>query len=289
MRNKCRLLFLVHLILLGTTGVLRAEDLDPAAVPESAAPSQGQQFEGFNLDGYTQDGKKAWTVNGDNADILGDKIKISNVDAQSYGDEKVFLTAETGTINQTTGTIHLEKDVVITSETGAQMTTDTLDWNRTADLVKTEDNVTIVDKDMTMTGKGMEAHPNMQVAQFDQDVTVTMDTEPEPDITKYLTITSDGPMEIDQTKSYAVFNDNVVAVQADQTLKADKMEIYFDEAKKEVKEMICTGHVVVVRGVNQSFADKLVYNSTERRMVLSGRPKLILVTEGENALTAIGN
>ena len=253
------------------------------------AGEPGQQFEGFNLQGYTEDGEKAWTVNGDNADILGDKIKISNVDAESYGEEKVYLTSETGTIDQNSSTIHLEKDVVITSERGTRMTTDSLDWNRDEDLVKTKDDVKITDKDMTVTGKGMEAHPAMKTAQIDQDVTVTMDTESAPEVTSTITITSDGPMEIDQNKSYAVFQDNVVAVQADQTLKADRMEIYFDETKKGIKNMVCTGHVVIIRGANQSFADKAVYNGEEKRLTLSGRPKLILVTEGDNAITALGN
>ncbi len=252
------------------------------------ANEPGQQFEGFNLQGFTEDGKKAWTVNGSNADILGDKIKIMDVDAESYGDEKVFLTAQTGTIDQVSGTIHLEKDVIITSERGTQMTTDSLDWNRNEDLVKTDDNVLITEKDMTMTGTGLEAHPAMKTAQFQKDVTVTMDTEPAPETTSTITITSDGPMEIDQTKSYAVFQDNVVAVQADQTLKADRMEIFFDEVKKEIREMICTGHVVIIRGANQSFADKAVYSGTQRKLTLSGRPKLILVTEGNNTITALG-
>ena len=51
------------------------------------ADNSGQQFQGFNLQGYTDDGKKAWVVNGDKADISGSDIKISNVDAESYGDE----------------------------------------------------------------------------------------------------------------------------------------------------------------------------------------------------------
>lgn len=274
--KKNRTFPLLLIVMVGTTAVVWAGE-------------PGQQFEGFNLQGYAKDGEKAWTVNGDNADILGDTIKISNVDAESYGEEKVYLTAETGTIDQKSSTIHLEKDVVITSERGTQMTTDSLDWNRNEDLVKTKDDVRITDKDMTMTGKGMEAHPAMKTAQIDQDVTVTMDTESAPEVTSIITITSDGPMEIDQTKSYAVFQDNVVAVQADQTLKADRMEIYFDEAKKGIKNMVCTGHVVIIRGANQSFADKAVYNGEEKRLTLSGRPKLILVTEGDNAITALGN
>src|SRR3989338_2643445 len=144
--KKNRVFPLLLIVMMGAGGVARAGE-------------PGQQFEGLNLKGYTQDGKKSWTVNGDNADILGDKIKISNVAGESYGDEKVNLTAGIGTIDQASGIIHLEKDVVITSERGTQMTTDSLDWSRNEDLVRTKDDVLITDKDMTMTGKGMEAHP----------------------------------------------------------------------------------------------------------------------------------
>ena len=142
---------------------------------------------------------------------------------------------------------------------------------------------------MTLTGQGMQAHPAMKTAQIEKDVTATMDTEPEPEITKMMTITSDGPMVVDQTKSYAVFQDNVVAMQEGQTMTADRMEIYFDEEKKQIKQMICTGHVVMIRGENKSFADKAVYDGVERRLTLSGRPKLILLVEGNNAITSVGN
>ena len=47
----------------------------------SFAQDAGQQFEGFNLQGFTEGGEKAWDVNGDTADILGESIEIMNVDA----------------------------------------------------------------------------------------------------------------------------------------------------------------------------------------------------------------
>lgn len=260
-----------------------------AGMSYAAEPGQQQQFDGFNLEGYKDNGQKAWVVNGDQADIHGSQIDISNVDAETYGDEKVNLTAKTGMIDQTNGNIHLEKDVVITSETGAQLTTDALDWHRNEDLVKTEEGVVITDKGMTATGTGMDAHPGLKTAQIHEDVTVTMQTQPDQAQPGTVTITCDGPMSIDQAQSMAVFQDNVVAVQEDQTLTADRMEIYFDEEKKQIKEMICIGHVVIVRGENKTFADRAVYNGSDRKLVLTGRPKLILVTEGNNVFTSVGD
>lgn len=267
------------------------------AIPLAYAQSQplaggeDQKFQGFNLQGYSDNGEKSWDVNGDTADIKGSEIKLSNVNANSYGNEKVNVTAQNGTINQTSGEMRLEKDVVMTSEKGTQLMTDSLDWNRQTDLVKTKDDVLITDdeKGMTVTGTGMEAHPGLKSAKIEEDVTVRVNTEPKDKDPKFVTITSDGPMTLDQAKSMAVFEDNVVAIQTDRTLKADRMEIYFDSEKNAIKEMICIGNVEIVQGENQTFADRATYKAAEQRLILSGRPKLIMQTENKNGLAAFGN
>jgi len=265
------------LILLGT-GVLYAAD-----EPE-------QKFHGFNLQGYDETGEKAWNVNGDTADIIGNEVILSNVDANTFGEQKVNVTAKTGIVDQVSGKMRLEEDVVITSEDGKKLTTDSLDWNRNEDLVTTDDDVMITDERMVASGTGMRARPGLKTAKINEDVTVIIETEPEKEAeSKTVTVTSDGPMIIDQAKSLATFEDNVVAVQADRVLKADRMEIYFDEKMNAVKEMICLGHVEIEQGENKSFADKAVYNAASQKLTLLGRPKLILLTEGDSLFAASGN
>ncbi len=259
-----------------------------------ADEKSAQQFEGFNLQGYNGEGEKVWNVDGDTADIMGNEIKITNVDADTYGDQIMNLKAGTGVIDQVSGNMHLEKDVVITSETGTKLITDTLDWSKNEDLVTTKDGVVIVDseKGMTITGTGMDARPGLSTAQVNEDVTAMIETESKQEGQKeadIITITCDGPMVIDRGKSKATFNKNVVAIQKDQTLKADKMEIYFNQEKGEMEKLICIGNVVVIRGENETYAQKMVYDKRTEVMTLSGRPKLILVTEGENAITASGD
>ncbi len=78
----------------------------------------------------TEEGDKSWDINGDTADIVGTKITLSNVDANSYGEQKMNLTAETGEVDQVSGNMHLKTDVVITSEEGQQLTTDSLNWDK---------------------------------------------------------------------------------------------------------------------------------------------------------------
>ena len=60
-----------------------------------------QKFEGFNLEGYTETGEKSWDVNGATADILGSEVKLSDVDANSYGEHAMNVTADIGVIDQT--------------------------------------------------------------------------------------------------------------------------------------------------------------------------------------------
>ena len=277
MKHRIKIFFLVGLTFLLSAGWLSAEE------PE-------QKFQGFNLQGYDDTGEMAWTVDGDTANIAGSEIILSNVDANTFGEQKMNVTAKKGTVDQVSGKMHLEEDVVITSEDGKQLMTDSLDWNRVEDLVTTEDDVVITDERMMATGTGMKARPGLGAAEIHKDVTVMIETKPgQKEESKTVIITSDGPMVIDQIKSVATFEDNVVAVQEGMTLKADRMEIYFDKGMTGIKEMICLGNVEIEKGDNRTFAKKAVYNATNQKLTLSGRPKLILLTEGGSLFAASGN
>ncbi len=248
---------------------------EASLLPEGTA---GQQFEGFNLQGYTDGGNKSWDVSGDTANIMGSIIHLTNIDANMYGETPANLKAEKGILDKESGNIHLEKDVVITSEAGDRMNTESLDWNRNKDLVTTNDLVTITNEKLQAVGQGMTAHPNLKIAQLNEDVKVDFkDPQAKTKEEATVTITSDGPMEIDQLKNTAIFNENVVAIQPGRELKADKMEVLFDPAGKRISRIICTGNVEVTQGENKSFSETAVYTADDKKMILSGRPKLILI------------
>jgi LPS export ABC transporter protein LptC len=247
-----------------------------------------QQLEGFNLNGYTPTGKKSWEINGDKADISDAQIKVNNVNANFYNPkENANLTSKTGTINKTTGDVHLQDDVVITADRGTKMTTDSLDWNRNKDLVTTNDPVKIVDKQGTVTGTGLTGHPNLKQAQLNQDVKAVVSTAKDTasaavKAAQTMQITCDGPMQMDQVKMYAVFNKHVVAVEAStgRELHADLMRVWFDDKSKKIKKVICTGNVSILQGENASYADEMVYNGDDETLVMNGRPKLVFDTGG---------
>ena len=250
----------------------------PAACAEDAVPAQ--QLEGFNLNGYTTGGKKSWEINGDKADISDDKIKITNVNANAFEKQKVNLTSKTGVLSKTNGDVHLEDDVVITAERGTQMTTDSLDWSRNKDLVTTDDPVKITDDQGVVTGKGLTAHPTMKQASLNRDVKAVLNTAKDAAPGQTATITCDGPMTMDQQKMYAVFNDNVAAVEdsTGRQMYADKMEVYFDDKQKKIKKVVCTGNVKVLQGDNVSYADQMIYDGENQELTMTGRPKLVFDT-----------
>ncbi len=254
-----------------------------------AEENMDQKFQGFLLHGYDDNGNKSWEVKGDTADIVGTKVKLSNVDANTYNGNRMNVKADTGIIDQASGNMRLEDDVVITTEDGTQLKTDHIDWKRDDDLVLTDDKVVLSDKRMTVVGKGMEARPGLKSAQIKTDVKVKVNTGDDKKAKKFVTITCDGPLEIDQTKSVAIFNNNVVAVQDEQQLKADKIEVFFTPDMKSIKKMICSGNVEITQKENKTFAKQAVYDAITKKIILSGRPKLILQTEGENAITHIGD
>ncbi len=272
-------------ILIGMALILMAVSAETWAAQQDVA----QQFQGFNLQGYTDGGDKAWDLRGDTADILNDTIEITNVDANQYGRETVNITARSGVLDKTNGNIQLRKDVVITSETGARLTTDFLYWQKERDLVETDKTVTLTDQGMTASGTGLSAQPGLKLAKLDKDVTVEIRPKPDAAHADKVTITCDGAMEIDQKVNMAVFHDNVVAVQKDRTLKADKMDVYFDPETKQIEKVVCIGHVEIIQGGNATYAQKAVYNAREQTFVLTGQPKLILVVDEEEGLADFPN
>ena len=160
---------------------------------------------------------------------------------------------------------------------------DSLEWSRDDDIVRSDDEVFIKNKQLSAKGKGMEARPGLKTATINEDVTVKVDTQPDDDANNRLvTITSDGPMVIDQLLSKARFERNVVALQEDQTLKADVLEVYFNEDMQTFKKIVCIGNVEIIRGENKTYAEKATYNADDQKIVLSGRPKLIFETGGED-------
>lgn len=279
-----------------------------------------QQISDFSLAGYGDKGKKAWEIAGKSADIFNEVVKLKDITGNLYGEnENTKLTSDKGDFNKAEGKIHLEDNVVITTTSGAKLTTDSLDWDRKNQIVSTKDIVNIVRENMWTKACGLKGEPNLKKVNLEEDVQVEIqpqgqNQDKEAPLTidgkEKIVITCDGPLEIDYEKNVAVFNNNVKVDRQESQIYADIMEIYFLKSDKrnktdkktdisdpgssfmsntQIDKLICRGNVKIIRGENTSYSEEAVYSNIDKKIILSGRPRLVLYSEGDFKNASFGN
>lgn len=93
---------------------------------------------------------------------------------------------------------------------------------------------------------------------------------------KQVTITSD-TMEALSEQNIVIFKGNVVAVE-DFTICSDELYIRYDE-NKDISEIEAGGNVRIFQGNKTSTSEKAVYNRTDRKVVLTGKPQVKQCTD----------
>ena len=250
----------------------------------------------FSLVGYTQKGRKSWEVIGKSADIFSDIVRLTSVNANVYGEEEnINLVGDKGAYDKTSGKMHLQDNVIITTQSGGRLITDSLDWDRASQRVTTTDVVNIEKQNLKAQAKGLEGQPNLKKVFLKDDVTVELQEEQgagdaplsskEPTV-----ITCDGPLEIDYEKEIAIFNTNVKVNQKEQgDMYADKMEAYFDFKNKKILRIKSMGNAKIVKGENTSYSEEAEYSAATKKMVLTGRPRLVIYSEEKLVDAPSGN
>ncbi len=107
---------------------------------------------------------------------------------------------------------------------------------------------------------------------------------------------------MDYEKNIASFNDNVKVEKLDLIIYSDKMDLYFvtgdnsAKADKTTKSMansidkiIASGNVKIVRGENISYSQEAIYTALDKKVVLSGHPKLVFYSTEEFKNASFGN
>ena len=274
-------------------------------VPETAQ----QQISDFSLSGYGDKGKKSWDISGKNADIVNEVVKLKDVSGNLYDrEEDVNLTAKEGDFNKADGKVHLQDDVVITTSKGAKLTTDSMDWDRKNQLVTTEDKVNINKDNIEITGVGARAEQALKKVALNKDVRVDINPSPDADkkdglpLKDKVVITCEGKLEVDYEKNIATFYDNVKVDRQDLLIYSDRMDLYFNARKEaagaqgtqksmasSIEKIVASGNVKIVRGENTSFSEEAVYNTSDKKITLSGRPKLVFYSGEEFKDASFGN
>lgn len=260
----------------------------------SSEPEAPQRMNDFSLEGLGQKGKKSWEVKGKSADIFTDIVKLTSVNANVYGEEEnINLVGDKGAYDKSSGKIHLQDNVVVTTTGGGKLTTNYLDWDRESKKVTTEDIVNIEKQNIKAVATGLEGDPDLNRIFLKDNVQVEITEalkEGENKLNDPLlsgkqptVITCTGPLEIDYQKDIAIFNNNVEVDQKEQgKMYADKMEAFFDFKNKKILRIRSTGNVRIVKDGNTSYSDEAIYSAADKKMTLLGRPRLMLNSQDKS-------
>ena len=232
------------------------ETAGPAADTPAAAKNISHETDqvkhkvmAFDLEGLADDGSKKWDVKGQSAEsVTEEQVKLNNITASTYGkDSHATITADTGLYDKARNSVHLEQNVKAVIEN---------------------------------TGKGAGDYLGMPSATEDASKLKQLPADADrPKKTKTI-ITCDAEVEFNYEKNEGYFSKNVHVVNDEGTIDADKITIYLDPVTKAIKTIVAEGNVKIRRGDNMSYSDKATYLEADKKIVLTGQPKLVLYQEG---------
>ncbi|MCM8823910.1 MAG: LPS export ABC transporter periplasmic protein LptC, partial [Candidatus Omnitrophica bacterium] len=172
------------------------------------------------------------------------------------------------------------KNVRINNSQGLKLNTEFLNWKQHYNSVSTDKEVELVrDESLKVNAKGLEADTKLKQISFQEEVKVALN-----DNREMTTITCDGPLEIDYNRGEAIFNNKVVVENPNGKLLSDKAIVYFDMEKKRILKIVAIGDVKIIRDDNVTFAEQATYSEDTGKMVLEGRPRLIIFPHSKTDL-----
>lgn len=89
-------------------------------------------------------------------------------------------------------------------------------------------------------------------------------------------------MEMDRKKNTISYSGNVVAIQADMTMRSEALTAYYNPDMKQLREVIAEGKVHVAQGDRVGTGMKAVFDGKEQTITLTGDP---VVREGNNQVS----
>jgi LPS export ABC transporter protein LptC len=249
--------------------------IDAGNSSQEYQPPLGERVKVFSISGFSDSGKKSWEMTGKSADIFSNNIDLSEINADSYGDNiKVNLTSDKGVFNRNTNDIRLTDNVRVSTDEGTTMYTSVLSWDAKEQFIYTDEDVFIERKDIDIRGTGAVAKPSLKTVQLYQAIRVNTKQPP-------AVITCDGPLEVDYENNVAYFKNNVKLIDKEASITADTAHAYFNPKQKDLEKVFCDGNVVIKKGEDITRSRQLTYIPGEGRVILEGRPKIVISSTGE--------
>ena len=96
-----------------------------------------------------------------------------------------------------------------------------------------------------------------------------------------VTVITSEKLTFDYKKHYALFEVNVVVVDPEMKILADKMTVFFDDNNR-TKTIKCEGEVYIIQDDKKAKAQQATYDVETGKIVLTGNPQ---ITQEKNILT----
>jgi lipopolysaccharide transport protein LptA len=244
----------VIVITITTAGCAKKEaplPKEPQKAEKAQAQSSGtaiqQKILSFNLEGLSDKGAKKWEVKGESAEVVSEnEVKLDNIVAKAYGEEaEATITADKGIYDKTKNNVKLEENVKATIE-----------------------NTQAFAKDYSGFASGLTGSAEKEKAVSDSKKTKTV-------------ITCDAEAVFDYENNLAYFNKNVKVAGDDGNIDADKITVNLDPGTKKISQIVAEGNVKITRGENTTYSEKATYYDADKKVVLTGKPKLVIYQEGK--------
>lgn len=225
------------------------EEDKPSSEKTAQGSSVRQKVLSFNLEGLTQKGTKSWEVKGETAESISEnRIRLDNIIAKAYGEEaEATITADQGVYDKSKNNVTLEKNVKATIENSSGFSREYTNFTNPI---------------APSSGK------------YKKDVPPTQKKGK-------IIITCDAEVQFDYEKNQAYFNKNVRVTSEDGDIDADKITMNLDPATKKIRDIAAEGNVKITRGDNVTYSDKATYVEAQKKIVLTGNPRLIIYQEGD--------
>ena len=272
-----RVLILCFVFTLFYIGIIRLQlyfarnSKQPAPIVNDTQEDPKHKLYLFSFAKYTPSGEKEIEIEGDSANILDQTVVLMNVVAKAYAEETaVTITADHGNYDKKANEVHLNKNVVATTENGTRLLTEELMIQPSDRKIDTDVQAKVKKDNISIDGLGASGDTNLKKVKFKKNVTVVVQ-DPKDKSNGPTTITCDGSLVIDYDKNIAHFKDNVVAQDKRGKLGADTMDVYYNKVTRQVAKIVAVGNVVIENpDGNKTYSDSVIYLADEGRVILGG-------------------
>ncbi|OGW75088.1 MAG: LPS export ABC transporter periplasmic protein LptC, partial [Omnitrophica bacterium RBG_13_46_9] len=198
-----------------------------------------QEVYSFKVQGFNNEKKVCWGLEGKSASVVMDEINITDLKAVYYGDDMTLtIFADRAVYDKATQDIELKDNIVGRTSDGSQLVTDYAKWNARTEEITTDSLVLIKRENITCRGKGLVTKPRLKWVTFRNDVEV--------DIVPDKKIVCSGPFELDHIKNIAIFNNDVKITDKDSETFTDRLTVYLDPETNKIARLVTEGNVRVV-------------------------------------------